>query len=289
MDNAYQCLFNTCLDTISDYSKCSETDIAGGVAEMNPRIVEKDLLTYKQKYESTGQTVHVSVACELYDNVKSSVNRGYRFDSWLRDERSCLYFGDSPDNCNGCVLRLDKIFAMLEYMKRSSEKYRDSAAVLRHSFMCNLYKVFIETQKIAKNGEVNEVLESRLAQLIEDIPIVKAKAPASFMSGDIMNVIKSGLPEVKKLLSEAAKSMGGEEGGQESKAIGDAMGNITGMLENPEKLMGMISDFGSGKENFASLFKKMLPPGAMEQMMGSAAAASASGPTPPRIDGPSQD
>lgn len=289
MDNAYQCLFNTCSDTIADYYKCSEADIGGGVPGMNPKIVEKELQTYKQKYETTGQKVHVSVACELYDNVKGSVNRGYRFDSWLRDEKSCLYFGDSYDNCNDCVLRLDKVFAMLEYMKRSSEKYRDSAAVLRHSFMCNIYKVFIETQRIQGNDQNVEVLEGKLTQLLEDIPVIKAKPPASFMNGDIMNVIKSGIPEVTKLLSDTAKQMGGDNGGQESKAIQDAMGNITGMFENPEKLMGLISDFGSGKENFASLIKKMLPPGAMDQMMNASAASAAPAPAPPRLEGPPQD
>src|SRR5689334_20575895 len=76
LDNAYQCLFDVCIDIISQYNQCSSTDIGGGVPDMNSRTVEKDLLSYKEKYDTTSPTVHLDVACELYNHVKSSVNRG---------------------------------------------------------------------------------------------------------------------------------------------------------------------------------------------------------------------
>lgn len=277
LDNAYQCLFDVCIDIITQYNKCVEADIGAGVPDLNSRTVENELLAYKEKYDSTSPDIHIDVACELYDWAKTSVNRGYLCNSWLKDEKSCLYFGVSYDNCEGRVLRLDKIFCMLEYLRRSIEKFSDPAAVLRNRFFCNLYKVFLETQKSKQASEdVIKTLEERVEEIVSDLSKIPRRntataAPAGGAGGlaslfgggglgDIVDKLKTAIPDVMKLATEVMEKTTGETMSEQDKKTAEDM---VSKLSQPDAMQKLFSSFGesaAGNSTLSSLFQKIMPP-----------------------------
>ncbi len=280
LDNAYQCLFDVCVDIITQYNKCSESDVGGGVPDLNPKTVEHELLAYKEKYDKTSPDIHVDVACELYASAKSSIDRGYLCNSWLKEESSCLYYGESVDKCDGRILRLDKIFSMLEYLRRSIEKFSEPAAILRNRFFCNLYKVFLETQKTnntTTEGHVDnslsiKTLEERIEEIVNDLPKIQRRPAAGGAGGggglaslfggsgltDIVDKLKVALPDVVKMAAEMMEKTTGETMSAQDKQMAEQM---VSKLSDPEGMQKLLSSLGGGNggSNFASLFQQMMP------------------------------
>ncbi len=291
MDKAYQHLFDVCTEAITLYTKCSTTEPSGALQDVNPRTVEKELLAYKDKYDTTKPDVHVDVACELYDSVKSSVSRGYLCNSWLKNEKSCLYFGISYDDCDNTILRLDKIFAMLEYLRRISDDYLTQALTLRNRFFYYLYSVFLETQKM--KGEAPPAvllnLENKMNEILEDAKTIPRKpdprqAPAGggawsslFGSGlsEIMSNFKNALPEVVNMMGEHMKERGKTVPDDEKAMLNTAVSNLTSLLDKPENIQKMLQGMGNSGDALKALFQQVLP------QAPSTAAAGGAGPAPP--------
>jgi|SRR6185437_11361558 len=292
LDNAYQRLFDVCFDIVTAYNKCSATDIGGGVEGMNAKTVENELTAYKEKYDQTTPDIHVDVACELYDNVKSSVNRGYLCNSWLKNEKSCFYYGASYDDCNDCIVRLDKMFAMLEYMKRSTEQFVDQALILRHRFFCNLYAVFIETQKRNKDATPSnlETLESRYKEILDDIPkptrkpVPEQGGLASLFGGgkmeDMMSNLKNALPKVVEMVTQGMESNGYQMDPEEKGQLSSCVENLTSFMDNPASIQDIARDIQSGNADISTIVQRIMPkgPGAM------APSGRAPKPPPPSIE-----
>jgi archaellum component FlaC len=180
-------------------------------------------------------------------------------DSWLKNADARLYYGETLEKAGSNVVYLDKLFGMLEYLRKSSsEKFKEQSVTLRNRFFYNLYKVFTECLRQSEDPSKEEIttMEACMKDILDDLP-----KPASGLGGfgDILSNIRTSLPTIAKTVTEAVqKNMGQDISPGDQKMMSNALDKATQMLADPTMLSQFMSDFSSGKMDVASMVGKLM-------------------------------
>jgi hypothetical protein len=295
-DRAFQNLFTLVSEVLAVYRQCQAIDgsshVDARLEEVPPHTLEERLKAYKTCFDSTGPEVHVDTVLELYSKVRSSLQRGYQCDSWLRNPETQLYYGLSVEAAGDRVINLDCVFLMLEALKRADTRFRSQAAVLRIKFSNQLYSIFMAALRYANvvEKEVNvrgvtpvatiesdvAVLEGLQTDILNDIP--KPAAPpadgpsnpmaalSSMFPGGMSNMLSSLsqlLPSLTQTMTEkVSEATGNPITAGDQEAINTTMTNITELLRSPDGLSSMFAELSNGPDGIGRFVKRLLDPSA---------------------------
>ena len=321
-DRAFQNLFTLVGEVVALYRQNQAIDGSAVVdprlQEVPPHLVEENLKSYKECFDSTGAEIHVDVVLELYTKVRSFVQRGYQCDSWLRGPEAAIYYGASRTEAGTRIVNLDCVFLMLEALKRSDTQFRTQSAVLRIKFAHQLYTIFMTALNYAKvvENETNvrgvtpavcilddvKVLEGIHSEILGDLPKpVERSAPgpgagaggnplaglASMFPGGLTDVVGSllqTLPSLTRTVTDTvSRTTGTTISESDQQMIDSTMRNITGLLGNPDGMRSMLADLGSGSDGVSRFIERILAPG-QQQAAGAPPIEAPSKPQPPALD-----